>query len=43
MATITDDKPDVEDFENEEKKDVFDRAAEEDISLEQRRMEIRVM
>jgi hypothetical protein len=40
---VTDDKPDVEAFENEEKKDVFDRVVEDDISLEQRRMELRVM
>jgi hypothetical protein len=43
MATMVDDKPDVEAFENEEKRDVFDRVAEEDISLEQRQMELRVM
>jgi len=43
MATVMDDKPGVEAFENEEKKDVFDRVAEEDISPEQRQMELRVM
>jgi hypothetical protein len=43
MVTATDDKPDVEAFENEEKKDVFDLVAEEDISLEQRQMELHVM
>jgi hypothetical protein len=43
MATVMDDKPDAEAFENEEKIDVFDRVAEEDISLEQRQMELRVM
>lgn len=43
MAIVMGDKPDVEAFESEEKKDVFDRVAEEDISIEQRQMELRVM
>jgi hypothetical protein len=43
MATMVDDKPDVEAFENEEKKGVFHRVAEEDITLEQRQMELCVM
>ena len=38
-----DDKPDVEAFENEEKKYVSNRVAEEDISLSQRQMELRIM
>jgi hypothetical protein len=42
MTTTIDDKPDVEAFENEEKKDVIDRVAE-DVPLEQRHMELRVM
>jgi hypothetical protein len=43
MATVMEDKQDVEAFENEEKKDVFDRVTEEDISLEQRQMEMRIL
>jgi hypothetical protein len=43
MAPKMDDKPDMEAFENEERKDVSNRVAEEDISLSQRQMELRIM